>query len=89
LIELLSKTYNLQSILDLEFNIDLILYALEKETEKILWEMWLLKYQHMDKDNFINFEDFKNKALKQNCTNKSYKEIEKEMKKIVKMHERR
>lgn len=38
--------------------------ANEKQSDSILWDMWLAKYPWMDKDNFVNFNDFKNSILK-------------------------
>ncbi|AZV58828.1 hypothetical protein [Clostridium sp. AWRP] len=29
----------------------------------MVWDMWLAKYPWMDKDNFINFEDFKKQMI--------------------------
>ena len=41
--------------------ISIITKAKEKETDQIIWEMWLSLYPNMNKDNFISFNDFKNK----------------------------
>jgi len=38
---------------------DLILCAMKKERERKYWELWLVMYPHMTKDNFISFEEFK------------------------------
>ena len=38
--------------------LNLINKAFEKREERKNWEIWLAKYQHMDKSNFISFEDF-------------------------------
>lgn len=36
----------------------LLVKAVEKRDKKELWEIWLAKYPHMTKDNFIDFETF-------------------------------
>lgn len=35
----------------------------EKIFDARLWERWLVELQNMDKDNFISFDDYKNKVL--------------------------
>jgi len=67
----------------------LIKHSVEKEQEKYIWEMWLARYQWMDKDNFISFNDFKKNLLKPTVqhSNKSLEEIEEEMMKVVKAYE--
>ena len=39
-------------------SIELIMKAIRKREERDLWELYLMRYQHMTKDNFISFEDF-------------------------------
>lgn len=76
--------------MNLDFSIDLIIYALEKEQEKIAWDLWITLYPKMltGKLEFVSFEEFKNKLYKKNYTNKSYQEIEEEMDKVIKAYER-
>lgn len=38
--------------------IQIIDKALYKREERKAWQMWLMKYQHMDKDSFIPFSRF-------------------------------
>jgi hypothetical protein len=52
--------------LDITLGIRLIRKAYEKQTDSMLWDMWLVKYSWMDEDNFISFNDFKEAILKQN-----------------------
>jgi hypothetical protein len=54
--------------MSLENAIELINKAYEKDLENKVWDMWLTKYQYMDKNNFVSFEDFKN-SLMQPTTN--------------------
>jgi len=68
--------------MDIDFNLDLIMYALEKNRENDLWEMWKLQYPNMDKETFISFEDYKGKETNKKHTKLSYEEIEKEMLKV-------
>lgn len=65
---LLSRYSDIHYILNLDFQsaIRLIKKAYEKDLEKRLWEMWLTLYPNMDKKNFIDFEEFKNKIIKPN-----------------------
>lgn len=64
--ELLLRRYsNLDYILNLEFveGCELIKKAIETDIEDKVWDRWLVDYRKMDKDNFTNFEDYKNKML--------------------------
>ena len=79
--------------MDLDFSIDLIVYALEKNMENDIFEMWKLQYPQMEKETFISFEDYledykANYKVKKH-TAKSVEEIEDEMLKVVKSYERR
>lgn len=75
--------------MNLDFNIDLYIYALEKNTENELFDMWKLQFPNMDKETFISFEDYKKKIIKNNNhTQISYEEIEKEMEKVEKAFEK-
>lgn len=47
--------------LPLNEGLELVEVAAEKHQEERLWDMWLMQYQHMDKENFVSFEDFLNK----------------------------
>lgn len=38
--------------------VHLVKQAREKEQEKHAWDMWLMQYQHMDKETFMPFSDF-------------------------------
>lgn len=63
--ELLLRKYNIDYILKLGFEegYELIKKAFEKDRDERLWELWLMNYQNMSKDNFMSFEDFKNKTI--------------------------
>lgn len=62
--------------------------ANEKQSDSILWDMWLAKYPWMDKDSFISFNDFKNSILKKveepKKPTKTKNEIIKDSEKIIK-----
>ena len=73
--------------MELDFSIELIAYAIEKDLENDLYGAWKLQYPYMNKDNFISFEDYKNKFIAKQTTPISYEDIEKEMLKVVKAHE--
>jgi len=36
----------------------LINKAVEQQNRDEMWSIWIAKYQHMDKDNYIAFDDF-------------------------------
>lgn len=63
--ELLLRKYNIDYILRLDFEegFDFIKKAFEKDRDERLWEIWLINYKSMNKDTFINFEDFKKKVI--------------------------
>ena len=75
--------------MDMDFNVDLFIYAIEKDKENKLWELWKLQYPQMDKENYISFEEYKNKNIKKQTSNKTYEEIEKEMEEVEKAFGRR
>lgn len=76
------------AILDLEINFDLIDFAIEKERENNLWEVYSLQYPNMNEDTFISFEDYKKKWTDSlNGSKISYEEIEIEMDKVVRSYE--
>lgn len=75
--------------MDMDFDIDLFIYAIEKDKENKLWELWKLQYPQMDKESFITFEEYKNKNIKKQTTKKTYEEIEKEMEEVEKAFGRR
>lgn len=35
----------------------------EKNAEKRLWDVWLIRYTHMNKDNYEPFSDFKDRHI--------------------------
>ena len=57
------------------------IYDKEKETEKKLFAMWLVKYKNMDKDNFISFDEFLD-MVKTPTSNRDTQDILKEVQEI-------
>lgn len=55
--------------LDIEDGLDLINTAYQKDAEDRLWQQWLVDYSHMDKENFMSFENYKNKVFKNESEN--------------------
>jgi hypothetical protein len=51
--------------------IEIINKATEKEVEQREWEMWISIYPSMNKENFISFDKFRNKAIEKNITKKA------------------
>jgi hypothetical protein len=40
----------------------MLAYQIDIQQEKKVWDMWLSVYPNMDKDNFIPFSEYKEKA---------------------------
>lgn len=38
----------------------------EKRIESLLWQKWIIEWQTMTKENFVNFDDYKAKAFGKN-----------------------
>jgi hypothetical protein len=38
--------------------IELYIKAVDKNTERLAWEQWLVAYQNMTQENFISFSDY-------------------------------
>ena len=51
--------------LDIDMGIELIQKAYEKQVDERLFNMWNLERLFMDKNNFISFQEYKNKSIKQ------------------------
>lgn len=65
--------------------------ASKKYYEEQLWDIWKLQYPYMNEDNFINFDDFKEKYMPKEYehTDISYEDINEEMSKVVNNYENR
>lgn len=73
--------------LDIRIGIELIGKAYEKQSDSMMWDMWLTKFPWMDEKSFISFVDFKDKILKQVKQPKQIKtkeEIIKQSEEIIK-----
>lgn len=73
--------------MDIIDGLKLINKAFKKREERKNWEIWLAKYQHMDKSNFISFEDFIKKSNKP-VNNLSEEEVVKNSESVRKVHQR-
>ena len=62
----------------------MIVKAIEKKNEDRAWQMWLVQYQHMTKENYISFEDFYS-PTKQVESDQSVDEILNEVRNIISM----
>nr|UVN08422.1 MAG: hypothetical protein [Bacteriophage sp.] len=71
---LLSRYSNLDYILNLGFyeGYEIILKAYKKELEDKAWDRWLVDYRNMTKDNFISFEEYKDKLFTTNIVQDKY-----------------
>lgn len=54
---------------------DMIRYRNNQREDRKLWELYLTKYQHMDKTNFIPFEEFFKKPESEEVAKKTDDEI--------------
>ena len=64
------------------FALGMIKHLKEKENEDKVWQMWLMKYPHMNKDNFISFDDFLRKVYNKNISKRPAEEILEESRRI-------
>lgn len=53
--------------------------AKEKEREERIFQQWVAQLPYMDKQNFVSFEDYKNKLTGANIDRRSVAEIEAEL----------
>ena len=53
--------------------------AKEKEREGRIFQQWVAQLPYMDKQNFVSFEDYKNKLTGANIDRRSVAEIEAEL----------
>jgi hypothetical protein len=63
----------------------MIIYRYKKRTETKMWQLYLMKYTHMDKKNFVSFEEFynvKSEAMIKETEGKTDDEIIDEVAKI-------
>lgn len=64
--ELLLRRYaNIDYILNMEFKegYKFIKKVYDKELEEKAWQMWLVQYPNMTKNNFLTFNEFKEKII--------------------------
>lgn len=54
--------------MDIDSGLAFIRKAFEKEEDAKLWDRYLVDYSHMNSENYINYNDYKN-ALMENVTN--------------------
>ncbi|ALY08073.1 hypothetical protein BhaS171_00017 [Bacillus phage vB_BhaS-171] len=66
----------------MEDGTDLIIKALQKRAEERAFQLYTVKYQQMDKENYISFEDFYN-PQQPKVESKSEEEILKDVKRIL------
>ncbi|MCR1953005.1 hypothetical protein NSA50_18555 [Clostridium sp. DSM 100503] len=92
--ELLLRRYsNIDYILSSTYDegYDFISKAYEKEAEEKLWDIWLINYKYMSKENFESFEDYRNRLKNPSIKNADYSEklsinqIEEKVKNIIEM----
>jgi hypothetical protein len=63
---LLCRYGSLGHVMDLPTTegLELINKAFEKRNEEKAWQMWLMRFQHMTKKNFVPFAHFMKKAIR-------------------------
>lgn len=49
---------------------ELLNVAIMKDLEERLWQQWKVDYARMDKETFVSFKEYKEKALKPKINNK-------------------
>jgi hypothetical protein len=63
----------------------MIIYRYKKKTETKMWQLYLMKYTHMDQKNYISFEEFynvKSESMIQETASRTDEEIIDEVAKI-------
>lgn len=75
--------------MDWDDGINLINKAIEKNREEKEWDMWVQLYPHMNKENFISFEKFRTKNVKEYVNKKQMtdKEILEQMEELRMIHQ--
>jgi len=67
--------------------VDYIIYALEKEKEQAVWDLWSQLYPWMVTEliKFKSFDEFKRELLKPQIkhSNKAFEEIEREIDQVI------
>lgn len=66
----------------------LLIKAYEKQQEQKIWEMYLMRFQNMDKDNYVSFEDFKSKGTSVEENEMTPKELIEQAEKIKQKHQK-
>lgn len=68
----------------------LLIRAFEKDEENKAWDLYLTKFPSMNKDNYINFDDFLKKTkCKQPKEQQTVNEIREEFNKVKNIHQGR
>lgn len=57
----------------------------EKDSEKRLWDQYVSIYPYMNDDNFISFEEFKNKTVKPAEPTRTKEDVLDEVEDIIEM----
>jgi hypothetical protein len=80
----LSKDYQNIKNLPLKLAIKIIIHRHEEQEELKAWDMWLVQYQHMDKDTFKPFSQFLEDLKPKQISTRSVDEILEEARNIRK-----
>ena len=78
--------------MDLDFNLELFIYAFEQTIENDLYASWCMQYPQMTEETFISFANYKKDIMKvatREGSRITNEEIENEMDLIIKQYERR
>lgn len=54
----------------------LLYKAKEKEDKSTAWDMWLVRYQNMTKEDFISFDDFYRKLTVPQVVNEDHESVQ-------------
>jgi len=73
--------------MDLIDGLDFINKAFEKRLESKNWDMWISRYQHMDKNTYVSFEEFC-KGSSQKVENLTNEEVLEKSENVRKVHQK-
>ena len=75
---------NMEFILTFDFDevIEMYLKAKKENAEEKLWQIWLVNYNKMNKDNFTSFDDYKKESMKPVLKNVDVEEVLKDAEEI-------
>lgn len=73
---------------DIELGLPLIIKAMEENRDERLFQQWVVQVPWMDKENYVSFEDYKNKLTGANVDRRSVSDIEADLAEVERQLQR-